>query len=116
MERIFSSSNQLAGVLRYASAYRRRVYIDLFFQQWDQDKYQNLGQFLYNSYRQALDTINRDTHTLDEMMQALGVTHEEFDRWEIEEREYVGQLGEEAPWDTRAVMYVELLREYNGVQ
>ena len=50
LERIFSFSNQLAAVTRYASAYRRQVFIDLFFKQWDEEKYQNLGLMLYNNY------------------------------------------------------------------
>lgn len=50
LERIFSFSNQVAIVTRYASAYHRRVFIDLFFKQWDSDKYQNLGLMLYNNY------------------------------------------------------------------
>ena len=50
LERIFSFSNQLAAVMRYASAYHRQVFIDLFFKQWDEEKYQNLGLMLYNNY------------------------------------------------------------------
>jgi hypothetical protein len=37
LERVFSSSNQLAAVTRYMSKYCRRVFIDLFFKQWDAD-------------------------------------------------------------------------------
>ncbi|KAF9530494.1 hypothetical protein CPB83DRAFT_748578, partial [Crepidotus variabilis] len=42
LERVFSASNALASVTRNMSAYRRRVFIDLFFKQWDADKYANL--------------------------------------------------------------------------
>ena len=41
MEHIFSGSNQLASVVRYASAYHRRQFIDLYLQQWDADKYEH---------------------------------------------------------------------------
>lgn len=116
MERIFSSSNQLASVVRYASAFKCRVYIDMFFQQWDLEKYQNLALMLFNNYRQALAIINDDGPALHQTMEALGVTHADFDRWELEEREYVAKLGEENPWDTCAVMYVELLQEYRDIQ
>ena len=46
LERVFSSSNALAGVTRYASAYWRRMYIELHFKQWDEDKYSNLATML----------------------------------------------------------------------
>ena len=46
-ERLFSSSNGLAPVTRYASAFHRHQAIDLFAEQWDTDKYQELCKFYY---------------------------------------------------------------------
>ncbi|EIW75720.1 hypothetical protein CONPUDRAFT_26328, partial [Coniophora puteana RWD-64-598 SS2] len=42
MERIFSLSNNLAIVVRYSSAFTRHQFIDMYFIQWDQDRFQNL--------------------------------------------------------------------------
>ncbi|PCH43265.1 hypothetical protein WOLCODRAFT_47945, partial [Wolfiporia cocos MD-104 SS10] len=39
LERIFSASNNLASVTLHASASRRRVLIDTYFKQWDEEKY-----------------------------------------------------------------------------
>lgn len=50
LERIFSASNTVASLTRYGTAYNRCVYIDLFLQQWDEEKYLNLGSFIYNNY------------------------------------------------------------------
>jgi hypothetical protein len=60
MEHIYSSSNQVAGVTRYSSAYHRRMFIYMFFQQWDHDKYRNLASMLFNNYWQALSIIRDD--------------------------------------------------------
>ncbi|KIP01438.1 hypothetical protein PHLGIDRAFT_38684, partial [Phlebiopsis gigantea 11061_1 CR5-6] len=38
LERVFSGSNALAPIIRYMSAYRRRLYIEAYFRQWDEDK------------------------------------------------------------------------------
>ena len=42
MDQVFSSSNEVAGVTWYATKYCRRVFIDMHFQQWDEEKYRNI--------------------------------------------------------------------------
>ncbi|RDX49545.1 hypothetical protein OH76DRAFT_1418305 [Lentinus brumalis] len=111
MERIFSASNQLASVTRYASPYRRRMLIALYFEHWDDEKYANLGQMMYNNYRQALDIIKEKTPVVQEALQALSLTQEDIDRFEAEEAEYFSNLRDEDPEDLRDVLYVEALRE-----
>ena len=64
LKRIFSASNSVATITRYLTAYCCRVFIDLFLQQWDEEKYANLGNFFYNNYKQALDIIKDDLPTL----------------------------------------------------
>ncbi|KZT06699.1 uncharacterized protein LAESUDRAFT_759194 [Laetiporus sulphureus 93-53] len=109
LERLFSASNSLASVTRYVSPYHRQVLIDLFFQQWDDEKYRNLSLMLYNNCVQALKIINKDSVTLADTMQALGVSHEDLDKWSSEERHYFETLGQEHPWDVHAIAYVEKL-------
>ncbi len=111
MERIFSASNQLASVTRYASPYRRRMLIALYFEHWDDEKYANLGQMLYNNYRQALEIIKEKTPVMQEALQALSLTEEDVHRFEAEEAEYFTNLRDEDPEDLRDILYVEALRE-----
>lgn len=110
MERIFSLSNSLATVFRYASAYRRGLLIDAYFRQWDDDKYANLGTFLLNNYRQALDVLDHDSRSLTEAMERYQLTDADLDRWEQEETEFFMQLGEEPQANLLQVEYVELLQ------
>ncbi|KAL6298830.1 hypothetical protein BKA93DRAFT_833746 [Sparassis latifolia] len=112
MERIFSKSNEVAPVTRYASRYRRRTFVNMFFGQWDADRYLSLGNFLYNNYRQALDILNNDAQVLDEAVRSLGIGDGDLDKWQKEETEYFSVLGQEPEWDVHAVAYVELLQEH----
>lgn len=111
LERIFSASNALASIIRFASPYRRRLLIDAFFRQWDTDKYANLGTFILHNYVQALDTLENDTRALAESMQSYNVSHEDMDRWEKEQAEFFSELGKEPEAQSKQVEYVELLQE-----
>lgn len=111
LERIFSSSNQLASVTRYSSKYNRHQAIELFFKQWDEDKYLNLVRLLYDRYRRALSFIANDVPVLEEYMASANISYKDLERWENEEREYIATLGQEPEWDVFAVAYVELLQQ-----
>lgn len=115
MERIFSASNQLASVIRYATAYRRRVLIDQFFQQWDTEKYLNLGKMLYDNYRQALDLINELEIVVAEAMKSLEISQDDLDQYAAEERAYLATLGKESVEDLHEIAYVEKLQELRSV-
>ncbi|KAJ8456446.1 hypothetical protein ONZ51_g12120 [Trametes cubensis] len=115
MERIFSHSNQLAPVIRYATAYRRRVLIDLLFQQWDTDKYLNLGKMLYDNYRQALAFIREQTPIIAGAKASLEITDDDLKRFAQEERAYLGSLGRETAEDLHQIAYVEKLQELRAV-
>ncbi|THG92889.1 hypothetical protein EW026_g8177, partial [Hermanssonia centrifuga] len=116
MERIFSSSNQLAAVTCHASAYRRRNFIDLFFKQWDDDKYLNLGTMLYNNYVQALTIIQGEGVAMREAMRSLGIKDGDLEAWDKEECEYIQTLAQETEWDVHAMAYVEQLEELSATQ
>ncbi|KAL6300787.1 hypothetical protein BKA93DRAFT_819255 [Sparassis latifolia] len=116
MERIFSGSNDLAPITRYASAFRCRVFIDTYFQQWDTEKYTNLSTMLYNNYVQALKIINVETPALEEALRSLQITHEDLVKWSQEEREYFRTLGHEQEWDIHTIAYVEGLQELRAIQ
>ena len=116
LERIFSFSNQLASVTRYASAFHRQVFIDLFFKQCDEEKYQNLGLMLYNNYRQALDIISEESPALSKAMASFGIDEKVLEQWHEEEVEYFETLGKEPEWDVHAMAYVELLQELRDLE
>ncbi|KAG6884740.1 hypothetical protein C0992_005852 [Termitomyces sp. T32_za158] len=111
LERVFSSSNQLAPVIRYMSKHRRRVFIDLFFQQWDQEKYESLGTMLYNNYTQALRIINDDGPELARAKQEFNIQEGDLEKWRLDEKEYFSTLGKEPEEHVLKIAYVERLRE-----
>ncbi|KAI0058312.1 hypothetical protein BV25DRAFT_1902184 [Artomyces pyxidatus] len=57
-ECIFSAFNGLAATSRHATAFHRHQSIDGYAQQWDEDKYQELGVFLLNNYKQIQDILD----------------------------------------------------------
>jgi hypothetical protein len=116
LEKVFSASNHVAPVTRYASEFRRRVFIEMFCKQWDADKYQNLGLMLYNNYVQALDIIAGDSLALAEAMASLNIDTQTLKQWHNEELEYFRTLGDEPEWDVHAVAYVELLQELQDLK
>ncbi|KAI0069613.1 hypothetical protein K474DRAFT_1608419, partial [Panus rudis PR-1116 ss-1] len=116
LERVFSASNQLAPIIRHASAYRRRLLIDQFFIQWDADKYANLAQMLYDNYVQALEIVNTGSIAVKEAMRSMCLTEQDLDTFEKEEIEYVNSLGKESDADIFATTYVELLEEMRSIR
>jgi hypothetical protein len=116
LERVFSSSNHVAPLTRYASAYNRRVFIDLHFRNWDNEKYQNLGTMIYNNYVQALDILEKDTISLAEAQVSLGIRDEDLRRWQEEQQAYFEILGQEPEYDVHAVSYVEHLQKLRDIK
>ncbi|KAG2156989.1 hypothetical protein DEU56DRAFT_905664 [Suillus clintonianus] len=109
-EHIFSASNALAPIIRYASAYNRHVSLDMFFKQWDTEKYMNLATMIFNNYHQALHIITHETVMLAEAMVSLGIVEGDFALWQEEEVRYFSTLGQEPEYDVHAMVYVELLQ------
>lgn len=115
-ERIFSSSNQLAPIVRYASKYRRTMLIDQFFQQWDHEKYSNLGLMLLNNMEQALEIVHLQAPALEQALKSLGLTHADIDRFHAEERKFFAELRDEQDGNLHAVAYVEALLELRAAK
>jgi hypothetical protein len=116
MERIFSASNEVAGVTRYATAYRRRLYIDMHFRQWDEEKYRNLGTMILNNYRQALRIILEDQLTLDETLNTRNVSVDDLDRWQEQQTAFFATVGQEPVEDIHRITYVDLLQQYRQTE
>ena len=116
LERVFSSSNSLAAVTRLASAFRRRLFIEMHFKQWDEDKYSKLATMLHDNYKQALGIIKNDGHAVDEAKHSLQVTDEDLESWKVEQDEYFLTLGDEPESQVRAIAYVELLQKLRQLE
>ncbi|KAG1885372.1 hypothetical protein F4604DRAFT_1878101 [Suillus subluteus] len=116
IERFFSASNALAPVICYATAYRRSVFLDLFFKQWDDDKYLNLATMIYHNYKQSINIIASESLALDGAKVSLGIQDGDLEAWRQEEIEYIACLGKETEWDIHAMTYVELLQKLRDAQ
>ncbi|EKM49192.1 uncharacterized protein PHACADRAFT_107264 [Phanerochaete carnosa HHB-10118-sp] len=116
LERVFGSSNMLAPVIRYASPYRRTLFIEEYFKQWDEEKYLNSGAFMLNNYTQSLEIIEQESVALSQAAAEHGVTEQSMQRWTREEREFFATLGEESEYDVCAIAYVELLQELRALE
>ena len=88
----------------------------MFFQQWDDNKYQNLGLMLFNNYKQALSIIDDDGSAVEEAVQSLRIQTSDLETWHQEQTEFFETIGEESSWDVHAVAYVELLQELNSAE
>ncbi|OCH84166.1 hypothetical protein OBBRIDRAFT_815570 [Obba rivulosa] len=91
LERVFSSFNQLTSV--------RHISIDLFFKQWDENKYANLAAIT-------------ESQAIEEALDSLGIREKDLKKWYTDEKEYFITLDEEPPWDVHAMAYVDLLQEF----
>lgn len=110
-ERIFSSSNALASVTRFATPYHRHSLMDIHFQQWDADRYLALGSMLYNNYRQALEVIDQETMEVTAGLEFLGMSVKELGELIDDEIKTFAKMTAEPVADTRRIEYVSLLQE-----
>ncbi|KAI0077273.1 hypothetical protein K474DRAFT_1684383 [Panus rudis PR-1116 ss-1] len=99
--RVFSTSNQLTPVIHHASAYRQRLFIDLFFTQWHNEKYTNVANMLYENY---------------EAFKKMKITEANLETYENKETEYINTLDEESDADIFATTYVKLLAEMDKIK
>ena len=116
LERVFSASNAVAAVTRYSTASHRCIFINLFCQQWDDDKYLNLGNMIYGNYVQALEIIKTDEPALQHVLLSMNITLDEIEKWETEEVRYIEGLGHKPQGDVHTMAYIELLQQYRDAE
>ncbi|KIK29885.1 hypothetical protein PISMIDRAFT_6620 [Pisolithus microcarpus 441] len=110
---IFSSSNNTAPLIRHASEFHWKQFLDLHFNQWDADKYLELSRFLYNNYKQALCIIQTHPAELEQFKRSKDPTDNDFESWHREELEYLKRCAGESDATSIATQYVELLEKLN---
>ncbi|KAG2140768.1 hypothetical protein BD769DRAFT_1626225 [Suillus cothurnatus] len=110
-EHVFSASNALACGTRHASKFHRHQMIEQHFAFWNDDKYANLSNFLWNHYREALKSIETLTVELSTIKSELNITDDDFLRYFEQERTYLHSLKEPPARDQICIRYVEALDE-----
>ncbi|KAI6045471.1 hypothetical protein EDC04DRAFT_2865357 [Pisolithus marmoratus] len=107
----FSKSNVLASTIQYASAFHQKQSILGYFKHNnDYEVYANLSKFLYNNYKQALDTIHECEIMLPGLMKEQNTSNKQvFDKWLAEEKAYPEQLNHEPPEEMLQMEYWEQL-------
>ncbi|KAG2103699.1 uncharacterized protein F5147DRAFT_746665 [Suillus discolor] len=111
MERVFLSSNSVSRVIRYASRYHWAQFIDLHFQQWDEDKYGELSKFLLNNYMQAIGIIKKYRNEVSSLASSLNIRKDDFKRWIEEEKHFLMDLKDELVEHVLACSYVQALMD-----
>ncbi|KAI0641354.1 hypothetical protein C8Q79DRAFT_919742, partial [Trametes meyenii] len=111
LERVFSSSNAVARLIRYASRYHWTQALDLHFRQWDDEKYSELSTFLYNNARQALTIIHDYSYDVKQLQSELGITGADIEGWATEERAFLEGLKDKPEERVLEVAYVQALIE-----
>ena len=87
------------------------AFIEAYFRQWDDDKHLNLGTFIVNNIKQALDIVKQDSLHLEKAYRSMQLTDGDMDEWACEEAAFFATLADEELYDPREVAYVELLQQ-----
>ncbi|KAG1749252.1 hypothetical protein EDB19DRAFT_2036549 [Suillus lakei] len=69
-----------------------------------------IGKFLYNNYKQVLTIIDDLSPAVEELKLALKISDGDFERWNMEELEFLESLAEEQEGDIEAMTYVDTLQ------
>ncbi|KAG1766578.1 hypothetical protein EDD22DRAFT_978433 [Suillus occidentalis] len=106
----------IAPIIRYVSSYCRHVFLNLFFKQWDEDKYLNLTTMIFNNYKQVLGILALESIALDEAKRSLNISDDDLESWRAEEIDFFANVGKQSTWDVHAMAYVELLQKLRDTE
>ncbi|KAG0697996.1 hypothetical protein DFH29DRAFT_878298 [Suillus ampliporus] len=110
-EHIFSTSNALARGTRHASTFHWHQTIEQHFAFWNDDKYANLSNFLWNHYCKALKSIEILTVELSTNQSELSITDDDFPRYLKQDCAYLHSLKQPPVRDQFCIRYAEALDE-----
>ena len=116
MEQLFSWSNQLAPLICYSSAYHCCLFIDLFMQQWGDEKYTNLVKILFDNFCQAWKIIDEIGTAITQALEVQNLTPKDLVHFTEEECMYLAMLSKEDVKDLHHVAYVEALQEIHLIR
>lgn len=74
------------------------------------------GNFIYNNYRQALDILSTSKANLSLLEERLGTTSDDYERYLLEERQYLASLKKEPEDALRKVEYMEKLEKLKDAE
>lgn len=133
-ERVFSQSNALASVTRFASKFHRHQAIDEFFKHWDLEKFVEecesrfnfsvyshpkthalAGQFIFDNYKQSLKIIRDDSLALAALCHGTTLTSEDFEQDLEAERAYLANLAKEPAEVLQTVEYMDALQTLQSI-
>ena len=132
-EHVFAGSNAMAQLTGHVTPFHHWQFIDMHFQQWDEDKYANLGkcfliqslpltadisigEFLLNNYKQALDILQEMPIRIVTLLSGRPISDAQFSGWLEAEHQYLKSKQAEPQANILGVEYVELLTKYNDAQ
>jgi hypothetical protein len=113
-ERSFSLSNQVALLTRHATKFHRLQALDMHFQHTDWQRYQSLGKFQFDNYRQALRILADNRPLLEEACQKKGFIGTDYHRWLQEEKEYLLSLERQPKYDETVFEYLRVLDKWRA--
>ncbi|KAJ4492046.1 hypothetical protein C8J55DRAFT_533981 [Lentinula edodes] len=99
----------------FSYRYHRKVFIDLFFWQWDSDKYANLGTMLFNNYIQALHILETEAAELAHDLEQFNLTESDLEAMWVDQAGHFKELGKERAEKVNGVAYVELLQQLRDI-
>ncbi|KAI0039276.1 hypothetical protein FA95DRAFT_1585319 [Auriscalpium vulgare] len=108
-ERIFSSLGTVARLVRHASHFHWTMFIHLHLLQWDEDRYAELSNLLFNNYKQSLAVLRDYEPEVCMFKSATGYTEEDFEAWVVAERAYLQDAKKAPAADAQEQAYVQAL-------
>ncbi|KAF8584763.1 hypothetical protein K439DRAFT_1345285, partial [Ramaria rubella] len=112
-ECVFSGSNAVAQLTRHATPFHQCQFINMFFHQWDAEKYENLAQFIFQNYKQALEVLWDMPVHIESLTSGWHISNAQYSSWLSEEHKYLESKKAETQSDVLGVEYVELLNKYH---
>ncbi|KAG6887110.1 hypothetical protein C0995_001409 [Termitomyces sp. Mi166 len=86
------------------------------FKHWDNEKYANLANMLYQNYQQALKIIETNTLDIQHILELHNIDEVALGIYITDERNFFFTLEKESNDDLHAIAYVELLQELWSIE
>ncbi|KAF8526966.1 hypothetical protein BU17DRAFT_40283, partial [Hysterangium stoloniferum] len=114
-ECLFSSSNGLAPSTRLATDFHCSQEVEEHFTHWSEEKNADSGNFIYQNYHQALQTICKNKKAVDAVSKNLGTSSEDYQQYLNEEKTYLRSRKIEPSEILQTVEYMEKLQKLQTI-